>query len=61
VASVLRDQSGGVDVPSACEITRIDYAGDEGGIVCRLEFGREMGGRAVSHRSRICASMADRR
>jgi hypothetical protein len=45
LAGVLRDQLGGDDVPASCELTRIDYAGDEGGIVCKLEFGREMGGR----------------
>ena len=45
LAGVLRDQLGGEDVPASCELTRIDYAGDEGGIVCKLEFGREMGGR----------------
>lgn len=45
LAGVLRDQLGGEDVPASCQLTRIDYAGDEGGIVCKLEFGREMGGR----------------
>lgn len=24
-----------------CRITRVDYAGDEGGIMCQLDFGRE--------------------
>jgi hypothetical protein len=45
LAVALRDQLGEVDVPPCCELTRIDYAGDEGGIVCKLKFGREMGGR----------------
>ena len=28
-------------IPSTCTITWISYAGDEGGIMCRLEFDRE--------------------
>ncbi len=24
-----------------CQITRVDYAGDEGGIMCQLDFGHE--------------------
>jgi hypothetical protein len=42
--SVLREQSGGGDVPTQCQVTGLHYAGDEGGIVCELEFGRETGG-----------------
>jgi hypothetical protein len=41
---VLREQSGGGDVPTRCQVTGLHYAGDEGGIVCKLEFGRETGG-----------------
>lgn len=39
LAGALRDQLGGLALPSACELTRVDYAGDEGGIMCKLELG----------------------
>ena len=31
-------------MPAQCQITSLHYAGDEGGIVCKLEFGHESGG-----------------
>jgi hypothetical protein len=34
--SLLREQRG-VTIPTTCRITWISYAGDEGGIVCRVE------------------------
>lgn len=39
--AVLHEQSSGTDLPPRCQITGIHYAGDEGGIVCRLDFGQE--------------------
>ena len=45
--AVLRGQSGGADVPTKCQVTGLHYAGDEGGIVCKLEFDRETGGRGI--------------
>jgi hypothetical protein len=45
LAGTLREQLDGMDVPSACELTRVDYAGDEGGIMCRLVLGGETGER----------------
>lgn len=39
--AVLHEQSSGIDLPPRCQITGIHYAGDEGGIVCRLDFGNE--------------------
>ena len=39
--AVLHEQSSGTDLPPRCRITGINYAGDEGGIVCRLDFGQE--------------------
>lgn len=36
---VVRRQSPGGDVPHRCHVTRVDYAGDEGGIMCGLDFG----------------------
>lgn len=35
--ATLRDQDPGTPLAAACRITRVDYAGDEGGIVCHLE------------------------
>jgi hypothetical protein len=43
LAAVIREQSRGTDFPLRCRITRIDYAGDEGGIVCKLDLGIETG------------------
>ena len=37
----LKAENPEASVPAACSITWISYAGDEGGIVCRLDFGRE--------------------
>ena len=39
----LHEQAPGRPMSSQCQITRIHYAGDEGGIVCRLGFGHEDG------------------
>ncbi len=35
----LRQQSPGPRFPRRCDITKIYYAGDEGGILCTLDFG----------------------
>jgi hypothetical protein len=32
----LREQNPALSLAAACQITRVDYAGDEGGIVCHL-------------------------
>ena len=37
----LDEQAPGRDLSPQCEITGIHYAGDEGGIVCRLGFGED--------------------
>jgi hypothetical protein len=37
----LQEQSPDLDLPPRCQITWIHYAGDEGGIVCKLDFGHE--------------------
>ncbi len=37
----LHEQAPGRDLSPRCQITAIHYAGDEGGIVCRLDFGHE--------------------
>jgi hypothetical protein len=36
----LRNQNG-TQVPASCSVTWISYAGDEGGIVCRLDAGTD--------------------
>ena len=41
LAAAVKAQSPASEIPSGCSVTWIGYAGDEGGIVCRLEFGRE--------------------
>ena len=35
----LHEQAPGRDLSPQCQITGIHYAGDEGGIVCKLDFG----------------------
>ena len=37
----VQEQAPGLDLSSRCQITGIHYAGDEGGIVCKLDFGTE--------------------
>src|SRR3954453_4467436 len=37
----LREQAPGLDLSPHCQITEIYYAGDEGGILCKLDFGQE--------------------
>jgi hypothetical protein len=47
VAAVIREQSPAADPLRRYPITRVDYAGDEGGIVCKVELGPENGDRAL--------------
>ena len=37
----LQEQAPVVDLSPRCQITGIYYAGDEGGILCKLDFGQE--------------------
>ncbi len=37
----LQEQAPDLDLSPQCQITGIHYAGDEGGIVCKLDFGTE--------------------
>ena len=37
--ATVRDQDPATPLAAACSVTQIDYAGDEGGIVCHLERG----------------------
>ena len=47
VAAVVREQSPEADPSRRYTITRVDYAGDEGGIVCKVELGPENDDRAL--------------
>jgi hypothetical protein len=46
LAVTLREQSPGIDVPRRGSVTWASYSGDEGGIVCKLDLGREEGAKA---------------
>ena len=37
----LQEQAAGLDLSARCQITGIHYAGDDGGIMCRLDLGTE--------------------
>ena len=39
LAAELRRRNPNPPLPRRCRVTRVDYAGDEGGIVCGLDFG----------------------
>jgi hypothetical protein len=39
--ALLQQESPNFDLPSRCRIAEIHYAGDEGGIICKLDFGHE--------------------
>jgi hypothetical protein len=41
LTALVRKEKPGMRVAPTCPITRVDYAGDEGGIMCRLEIGSE--------------------
>jgi hypothetical protein len=47
LVAALHGQKPALGVRPSCEITWISYAGDEGGILCRLDFGSEDGNAAV--------------
>ena len=47
VAAIIREHSPAADPQRRYSITRVDYAGDEGGIVCKVELGPENGDRAL--------------
>src|SRR5262249_43938313 len=43
LAALIREQSPGIQLPPKCHVTSINYLGDEGGIVCKLDLGVETG------------------
>jgi|SRR3981189_2462735 hypothetical protein len=47
VAAVMREDSSIAELSGRYPISRVDYAGDEGGIVCKVELGPENDDRAL--------------
>ncbi len=47
LAALIREQAPKADPARRYRISRVDYAGDEGGIVCKVELGPENGGKAL--------------
>ena len=41
LASVIRERSPGIDLSRGCTVTKTFYAGDDGGILCGLDFNDE--------------------
>jgi hypothetical protein len=39
--ATLRERASAAKITSDCKVTKVMYAGDEGGIVCHLTFGEE--------------------
>jgi len=46
LAATIRAQSSSVDAPGRCSITWVSCSGDGGGIVCKLDLGREESAKA---------------
>jgi len=42
LAATIKTKNTATEIPSTCSITWFSYAGDEGGIMCRLDFAREI-------------------
>jgi hypothetical protein len=47
VAAIVREQSPAVELSQRYPITRVEYAGDEGGIVCKVDLGPANDDRAL--------------
>ena len=56
--ALLQEQSPDIALPPRCQITGIHYTGDEGGILCKLDFGHE-DGRIAAWLTHIPAEVAD--
>jgi hypothetical protein len=50
VAAIIREQSLEVGASRRYMITRVDYGGDEGGIVCKVAPGPDNGDRALGNK-----------
>ena len=51
--ALLKERSPSLDLQPLCRVLRVDYAGDEGGILCQLDFlgedGREVFFASITH------------
>ena len=47
VVAIVREESPAVELSQQYAITRVDYAGDEGGIVCKVDLGPNNDHRAL--------------
>ena len=45
--ATVREQDPGTPMAVACRVTKVDYAGDEGGIVCHLARGGDEEGKLI--------------
>ncbi len=45
LAATIREQAPSMTVPTECQVTWVSYAGDEGGIMCRLQLDDESSNR----------------
>ena len=54
LAGVIRERSPGIDLSRGCTVTKTFYAGDDGGILCGLDFNdKKHAKERSSSRSRI--------
>jgi hypothetical protein len=51
--ALMKERSPSLDLQPLCRVLRVDYAGDEGGILCQLDFlsedGREVFFASITH------------
>jgi hypothetical protein len=52
--AIIREQSPAIERSQGYAITRVDYAGDEGGIVCKVDLGPDNEDRLYLRRLPIC-------
>jgi len=43
LAATIQAQWSDAELPRRCNVIWVSYSGDEGGIICKLDFGREGG------------------
>jgi hypothetical protein len=49
LAAMIRAESPGTDPSRRSNVTWASYSGDEGGIICKLDFGQDEGAKAFTH------------
>jgi len=47
LADLIRQEAPGTDVPRQCQVTWINYSGDAGSIVCKLDLGSGNSGKVL--------------